>query len=105
MTFDTEVGVSYTGLIAKAAGREDVLALGMGHSMVSDSARDKSGNPFPTHYETVLELTYQSHLPFLERKDGLSVQVQPDLQYIMNPGAVSGTPNSLVGGVRFTVRF
>ena len=105
VTFDTEAGVSYTGLVAKTEGREDVLALGIGHSMVSESARDKSGNPFPTHYETVIELTYQSHLPFLERKDGLSVQVQPDLQYIINPGAVNGTPNALVGGVRFTVKF
>lgn len=105
VTFDTEAGISYTGLIAKAEGREDVLALGMSHTMVSESARDGAGNPFPTHYETVLELTYQSHIPILERKDGLSVLVQPDLQYIINPGAVNGTPNALVGGVRFTARF
>ena len=37
--------------------------------------------------------------------DGLTVQVQPDLQYIINPGAVNGTPNAWVGGVRFSVKF
>ncbi|KAB2641691.1 MAG: carbohydrate porin [Verrucomicrobia bacterium] len=104
VTFDTEAGMSYTGLMAKAAGREDVLALGVSHSTISDSARDGVGNAFPSHYETVLELTYQSHLPMLER-NAVSVLMQPDLQYIIHPGAVNRTPNALVGGVRLTVRF
>jgi len=105
VAFDTEAGLSYTGLFDNEDGREDVLALGMGRSTVSDSTRDAAGNPFPTHHETVLELTYQSHIPVLERKSGLTVLVQPDLQYILNPGAVAGTRNALVGGVRFTVKF
>ena len=105
VVFDTEAGISYTGLMVKKDGQEDVLALGMAHTLVSDQALDTSGNPYSSHRETVLELTYQAHLPFLERMDGLTVQVQPDLQYIINPGAVNGTPNAWVGGVRFSVKF
>jgi len=52
-----------------------------------------------------LELTYQAHLALLERQGGFTVLLQPDHQYIINPGAVTTTPNALVGGVRCTARF
>ncbi len=105
VAFDTETGISYTGLFTTADGREDVLALGAGHSMISDRARDVAGNAYPKHGETVLELTYQAHLPILERQGALNVLVQPDVQYIIHPGAVRATTNALVAGVRFTARF
>jgi len=103
LEFDTEAGISYTGLFAKAEGQEDVLALGIGHCVVSGSA--DAGSVFPAHYETVLELTYQAHIPVLEQKTGVTVQLQPDVQYIINPGAVNATRDAWVGGVRFTVKF
>lgn len=105
VNFSTEVGLSQTGLFFKDEGRQDVIALGAGRLNVSDEARDSSGNAFPTHCETVIEMTYQAHLTKLERIDGVAVLLQPDLQYIINPGAVHGQPNALVAGLRFTVKY
>ncbi len=103
--FSTEAGLSQTGLFFKDEGHEDVMALGAGRLDISNDARDSSGNAYPTHHETVIELTYQAHLTKLELRDDIAVLLQPDLQYIINPGAVHGQPNALVAGVRFTVKY
>ena len=113
---DTEAGLTYTGLFE---GRpDDVLGLGVAYSNVSPNARDNAGQPFSNHSETVLELTYQWHVTKWETdgkkalgldenkyQDGLTVLVQPDFQYIINPGAVSCARNAVVAGLRVTVRF
>jgi len=105
VNFSAEVGLSQTALFFKKEGREDVIAIGAGFLNVSDEARDSSGNAYPTHNETVIELTYQAHLTDLERGNDFTVLLQPDFQYIINPGAVHGQPNALVAGLRFTVKY
>jgi porin len=86
----------------------DTFAIGLGWAKVSHQAatldRDL-GNPVRTS-ETYLEMTYQYQLT-------PAVQLQPDIQYVINPGAgvlnpnVPGTAirNELVLGVRTNILF
>jgi porin len=49
-------------------------------------------------YELALEWTYTFHI-------ASGVRLQPDVQYIINPGATGLIPNSLVLGVRMSINF
>ena len=94
--FDT--GLSYKGLIP---GRDDdTLGIGWGYAQLSNGARaslkDEGSNPAGA--EMVVELTYQARLcP--------SLVIQPDLQYIINPGGTTDLNNALVIGMRAAVTF
>lgn len=92
----TDTGLDYTGLIP---GRtQDVLGLGLSYTRLSHQLRDPIGNPYPNHYEAILELTYLAVLsPWLN--------FQPDIQYIFNPGAVSNQANALILGLRLNMSF
>jgi porin len=109
--FYAEAGVAYKGLIP---GREnDSTGLSIDYARISNRARGLdqdtrffTGNPlFPIrNYEMVLELTYQMQVtPWLT--------VQPDAQYVFNPGGHvlndNGTvrPNALVFGLRSAITF
>ncbi len=96
VAFDTEAGVTYTGLLPGRDG--DVLGVGVVYAKVSSAARDDLGAPFPTHHETVLEISYQASI-----NEWLTVQ--PDFQYVFNPGAVSGGRDAVVAGLRFSITF
>lgn len=92
--FDT--GLNYTGLLP---GRDkDILGAAFSYERLSSELRDSTGKPVPSHHEHVLEATY-----LWIYNDHFSVQ--PDLQYIWNPGGTGTTPNAFAGGVRFTVSF
>lgn len=86
------VGINYTGLIP---GRdEDVIGLAIAHAMTSDDYI--SANPGTEGSETAIELSYQFMLlPWLS--------LQPDVQYIINPGMDSTLDNALVLGVRLQI--
>ena len=92
----------------------DTFGVGMGYAHVSSQAaqldRDTarfSGMPMPVRSaETFFELTYQYQLrPW--------IQIQPDIQYVMNPGAglplpsdpTSRIQNELVVGIRTNISF
>lgn len=78
-------GLHMTGLIP---GRdEDQLGLAVAYAAISDdlSARD--------NHETVFELTYRMQI-------NQRFSIQPDIQYIVNPGAVDGRQNAFVAGLR-----
>lgn len=86
-------GLAYRGALY---GRpDDVAGLGIAHA--------RNGSPFlrgqreggmsTEPSETVLELTYRAQL-------GRFFVVQPDLQWVMNPGMDPGVPNALVFGLR-----
>jgi porin len=94
--FYTDGGLAYTGLIP---GRnQDVLGLGLSYTRLSNGLRDPQGNPYPNHYEGIVELTYQAFMtPWLN--------IQPDLEYIINPGALATQTNALVLGLRFNMTF
>jgi porin len=111
--FSLNAGLAAHGLVA---GRnDDVLALGVAYALVSNSA---AGAAFDQAFfnpgvyaparrqETVLEATYQLQVtPWC--------QIQPDFQYVFNPGAGIVNPNcpaeklkdEAVVGVRATITF
>lgn len=83
-------GLNFKGLIRK----DDVAGIGFSYTNLSDCA----GVPIETRYEAILEATYKAQIrPWL--------CVQPDLQYIFNPGAVQAAPNAVVAGVRVTLSY
>ncbi len=102
-------------LTAPLPGRDDdQIGLDLGIGTVSSRAagfdRDTaafSGSPYPVRgTETLLELTYQAHVtPWLT--------VQPDMQYIFNPGGGTQDPNDpsrnlrdeFIAGARANVAF
>jgi porin len=89
-------GVVYTGPFKS---RDDdqvgfaIAAAGNGDDF-KRSVRMGGGNP--EDYETNLELTYRTQLT-----DWLAIQ--PDIQYIIDPGAVGGLRNALALGVRVEI--
>ena len=94
--FDT--GLSYKGLIP---GRDDdTLGLAFGYAQLSNGARhslaDEGSNPIGA--EMVIEFTYQTCV-------AKWLTVQPDLQYIINPGGATNLNNALVIGARASITF
>ena len=98
INFYFDAGLSYKGLIP---GRDDdTLGIGFGYAQLSSGERDslKNEGSNPAGAEMVVELTYQARLcP--------SLVVQPDLQYIINPGGTTDLSNAFVVGVRASVTF
>jgi len=94
--FDT--GLSYRGLIP---GRDDdTVGLAFGYAQLSEGARSalQEEGSSPTGAEMVVELTYQAQLTKW-------LSVQPDLQYIINPGGTTNIENAFVIGGRASVVF
>jgi porin len=112
VSFSANLGVNFKEPIL---GRDDdTLGLGMGYAKVSSGAAglDRDTTAFGGPYtpvrsnETFVEATYQYEVaPWL--------QLQPDVQYIMNPGGGVANPNGiaerikneLVFGVRTNILF
>ena len=84
-------GFNYYGLIP---GRDnDEFGIAVAHAIITDDIADTSGRD---NYETTLEITYSAQI-----KE--NIRVQPDLQYVINPGAASGVENAFVTGIRFEI--
>jgi porin len=73
--------------------KDDQVGLAIGHASFGGPARRSFGLEGG---ETVAELTYA--LPIAD-----NVVVQPDLQYVWNPGGDPAIPNALVVGLRFSL--
>lgn len=84
-------GLNYKGLIP---GRDqDETGLAVAYASINDQLVQAGGRD---HAETVLEMTYRSYVaPWLV--------VQPDVQYVVNPGATDGVKNALVTFLRFEI--
>jgi len=96
VSFYFDTGLDYKGLLP---GREkDIAGIGFSYTRLSAKLRDDAGESLGSHHEAILEATYK-----VQVKDWLTVQ--PDFQYIFNPGASEKLPNAFVAGVRFNVTF
>jgi carbohydrate-selective porin OprB len=96
-------GVSARGLFD--AGPRDMLSLGVASGYFSDDlrhAQQKGQLPGPqdghTH-ETVMELTYRFDF------DEGALFIQPDVQYIAQPGGASNLKDALVLGTQIGIDF
>jgi porin len=92
--FDT--GFNYTGPLPGRS--KDIFGLAFSFEKLSDKLLQASGAPVPSHRENILEVSYLANL-----NDWFSVQ--PDLQYIINPGGTGTTPNAIAAGIRFNISF
>lgn len=94
--FDT--GFSYKGIVPTRD--DDTLGIGFGYARMSHGARDSlaAEGSTPADAEMVVEITYQARITpwFL---------LQPDLQYIINPGGSKDLDNAFVAGLRASITF
>lgn len=98
LPFEVNAGAVYTGLIP---GREnDFTTFGVIYGNFSSNyanAQQQLGNGYPT-YELVLESGYRINLTKFS-------YIQPDVQWIVNPGGTGNIPNALVLGAEVGVVF
>ncbi len=87
--FSMGLGLNYTGVFFDDAS--DVLGLAFGNIGISEHAVNTI--PGTKSNELVIELSYI--FPLLN-----NISIQPDLQYIINPGAQVSNSNAFVGLVR-----
>ena len=94
--FDT--GLTYKGLIPTRDN--DTIGLAFAYAQLSNGARDSlaADGSAPVGAEMVIELTYQAQITRW-------LVVQPDVQYIINPGGTSDIDNAFVIGGRASVTF
>jgi porin len=95
VSFYADCGINYDGPFP---GRDnDVFALALSYTKISG---DDLVNGVPVHsgHETVLEASYR-----IQVTDHLGIQ--PDFQYIFDPGAFRHRPNAVVAGLRYDLTF
>ena len=85
------LGMRSRGLIASRPG--DEFGLAIAHATVGDAARYASTGVRRERYESTIELTYRAKLTEW-------LTIQPDIQYIFNPGADPALDDSLAIGLR-----
>jgi len=91
-----DAGINDTGILSWRPG--DVFGVAFSFERLGTDLDLASGAPVLAHHENVLEVTYQINLNAM-------FSLQPDFQYIFNPGGVGKTPDAAVGGIRFSVTF
>jgi len=98
INFYFDSGLSYKGLIPTRD--DDTVGIGFGYAQLSNGARDSlaADGSNPTGAEMVIEFTYQAQITRW-------LVVQPDLQYIINPGGANDLNNAFVVGGRASVIF
>jgi porin len=95
VSFYADGGINYNGPFP---GRDhDVFGLAVSYTKISH-AYLVSKTPIHSGHETVFEATYR-----LQLTDRL--YIQPDFQYILDPGAFRHLPNAVAAGVRFDLTF
>lgn len=98
ISFYFDTGLTYKGLIPTRD--DDTIGIGFGYAQLSNGARSslEAEGTTPTGAEMVIEFTYQAHItPWLT--------IQPDLQYVINPGGSNDLNNALVIGGRAAFTF
>ncbi len=98
--WSTDGGINLTGFLPTRD--QDILGLALARSFISGNYSDLQviQNPGTANFsgETTLETSYKIALaPWWS--------LQPDFQYIWNPGGRSGAPNATVLGLRTSVAF
>ncbi len=98
VSFYFDTGLAYTGLIPTRD--EDQLGVAFGYAQISSGSRRtlESEGARGVGAEMVLEVTYQAVItPWLT--------IQPDVQFIINPGGTQDLNNAFVIGARAAITF
>ena len=86
-------GLNYSGLFSKTAS--DILGIGIAYAGTSSEVLGEFSNEFEG-YELAVELSYA--LPLFD-----NVTLQPDFQYVINPGADKILDNAFLGFIRLII--
>jgi len=105
-TLSAEVGAVYKGVFRRQKDAQDSLGLGFAYNYISNQVRNADAfaqregfSEVPNfEFESILEATYV--LPISG-----NWRLQPDLQWVVRPGAAGSYRNALVIGVRSTLTF
>lgn len=98
MPFQVNAGAVYTGLIPGRKADATIFGVAYGNYSPNFAAiQNEDGGGFPT-YELVYETGYRICLT-------PTAYIQPDLQWIINPGGTGTIPNALVIGAQIGVNF
>jgi porin len=92
-------GVTFTGMFRHRPN--DALAVGFAYTGISDQVHASDvdfGEPVARNFEALIEICYT-----FEIKSGWTLQ--PDFQYIWNPGGNAGIENATVLGARTSISF
>jgi porin len=95
VSFYADCGLNYNGLFPER--EKDVLAVALSYTKISSDYL-VGDTPVRSGHETVLEADYRVQLT--DR-----IFIQPDFQYIFDPGAFRRRPNAVVAGVRYDLTF
>ncbi len=98
LNFYFDTGLTYKGLIPTRDN--DTLGFGFAYAQIGNTARNSliREGAVGVSAEMVLEVTYQAQItPWLI--------IQPDLQYIINPGGTQNLNNAFVIGARAAITF
>ncbi len=87
-------GLRYHGILPNRFYDE----IGLAFAHISLSNPYLNNNPTSLKTETTVELTY--NFKFNQR-----YSIQPNMQYIINPGAIQGIKNCLIGIIRFAIEY
>ena len=96
VNFEYEGGLNYVGLLRNRP--RDIAGLGLVYTHISGEVQPSSDGPAPGSHESLLEAVYLAPI-----NDWCTVQ--PDLQFIMHPGANALHRNALVLGLRVSLSF
>ncbi len=96
--FQLNAGVVYKGLLPTRG--DDVSLVGMAYGQFSDdfAASEIAAGGGSPEYELVLEAAYKIQLSRF-------LFIQPDVQWVINPGGTGDIPNALVLGAQCGVTF
>ena len=94
--FEYQGGVSYVGLLRSRP--KDIAGLGFAYTHISRDVQPSDDGPEPGNHESLLEAAYLVAL-----NDWCIIQ--PDIQFIIRPGATASRRDALVLGLRITLSF
>ncbi len=95
VNFEVETGLNYTGLFHSR--ENDVAGVGFAYTHL-DSHEQVSDSTLVTHHESVMEASYLYIM-------NSWCSLQPDVQYIFNPGGGTRKRDAVAMGLRFILSF
>ena len=91
-----ETGLNYAGLLRARAN--DIAGVGFAYTHLSPREQEVAASSVSTHHEAILEASYLAVISSW-------CSLQPDVQYILNPGGVTRQREALVLGLRLNLSF